>query len=240
MVKIDSLINIIQEWCSELKEAREIKPVDYRISIPNELIRLTNILRQQQLLDMPKHALQNQHVNGACLLANRKELLLTLPKNGIVAELGVDNGEFSQKIIENCSPQKLYLVDVWDTERYNETKALDVYKKFSDQIEIGKVEIKRSLSVHAAKTFDDEVLDWVYIDTDHSYKTTLAELYAYSPKVKKNGFIAGHDYVMGNWGSSYKYGVIEAVAEFCFNENWRISHLTADYTENNSFAIKRI
>ena len=75
------------------------------------------------------------------MLSNRKELLLTLPKNGIVAELGVDNGEFSQKIIENCSPQKLYLVDVWDTERYNETKALNVYNKFSDQIEIGKVEM---------------------------------------------------------------------------------------------------
>ena len=50
----------------------------------------------------------------------------------------------------------------------------------------------------------------------------------------------GHDYVMGNWRKSGKYGVIEAVAEFCVNRSWKLIYWTADFTENNSFAIQRI
>ena len=45
---------------------------------------------------------------------------------------------------------------------------------------------------------------------------------------------------MGNWASGYKYGVIEAVAEFCVKRNWKIAYVTADYTENPSFAIRKI
>ncbi|MEL7133356.1 MAG: class I SAM-dependent methyltransferase, partial [Pseudomonadota bacterium] len=70
--------------------------------------------------------------------------------------------------------------------------------------------------------------------------TTLSELYAYAPKVKLGGLIAGHDYTMGNWITGYKYGVIEAVVEFCVKENWGIAFLTASSNESNSFAIKRI
>ena len=61
-----------------------------------------------------------------------------------------------------------------------------------------------------------------------------------SSKLKVDGFILGHDYVMGNWMKSGKYGVIEAVAEFCVNRNWKLIYWTADFTENNSFAIQRI
>ena len=46
--------------------------------------------------------------------------------------------------------------------------------------------------------------------------------------------------MMGNWLKSYRYGVIEAVHQFCVENNWQIILLTADQTENLSFAIKRI
>lgn len=52
--------------------------------------------------------------------------------------------------------------------------------------------------------------------------------------------IAGHDYTIGNWVEGYRYGVIEAVHEFCVENDWRISYLTVDTTEGRSFAITRI
>ena len=58
--------------------------------------------------------------------------------------------------------------------------------------------------------------------------------------MKEDGIIAGHDYMMGNWLKTLRYGVIEAVHQFCIEDNWQLIYLTADQTENLSFAIKRI
>ena len=49
-------------------------------------------------------------------------------------------------------------------------------------------------SCQAAPLFLDEYFDFIYIDSDHSFVATLAELNAWKNKVKKNGFICGHDY----------------------------------------------
>lgn len=196
--------------------------------------------RSTVLSQIPKFSLEKIHCEGATLVLNRSDLIKKMPSQGIVAELGADKGEFSQEICNATNPQKFIIVDAWDTERYGEDKAKGVTELFHKKINAGQVEIVRSLSVPAAEQFDDNYFDWIYIDTDHSYKTTLAELYAYERTIKNGGYICGHDYVMGNWASGYKYGVIEAVAEFCVNRNWKISYLTADFTENNSFAISKI
>jgi len=50
----------------------------------------------------------------------------------------------------------------------------------------------------------------------------------------------GHDYVMGNWIDDIKYGVQEAVHQFCVEENWEIVYLTVRIGENISFGIKKI
>jgi hypothetical protein len=98
----------------------------------------------------------------------------------------------------------------------------------------------RKLSTDAAGDFQDDYFDWIYIDTDHSHKTTLEELLKYASKVKKDGIIAGHDYSMGNWVRSYRYGVIEAVHEFCVVYGWELVYLTLEPIEKQSFAIRRI
>lgn len=190
--------------------------------------------------EIPNFKIESKHIRGCELVANRIELLKRLPKQGMVAELGVDEGYFSDLIVEYCTPQKLHLVDTWSSRRYDDGKFSKVTSKFKTKIEGGAVEIHRRLSIEASLGFDDYYFDWIYIDTDHRYRTTLDELYAFSKKVKKGGLIAGHDYVMGNWSKSIKYGVVEAVAEFCVKENWRIKYLTADYTENQSFALQQI
>lgn len=83
-------------------------------------------------------------------------------------------------------------------------------------------------------------IDWIYIDTDHSYETTRDELRLYASKVKDGGIIAGHDYVKGNWITTYRYGVIEAVHEFCVGNDWELIYLTAEPLESQSFAIRKV
>ncbi|PXW81828.1 methyltransferase family protein [Ruegeria sp. P4] len=195
---------------------------------------------QTQIDNIPNYKLGKENIAGCQLVVDREELLKRLPSGGVVAELGVDQGGFSAAILEHNAPSQLHLVDIWGDARYHEGKAKGVFAKFSEELETGKVAITRALSLDAVDAFADETFDWIYIDTDHSYATTIAELRAWAPKVKANGFIAGHDYTMGNFATGYKYGVIEAVAEFCVQNGWKLSYLTADYNESNSFAISRI
>lgn len=132
------------------------------------------------------------------------------------------------------------MIDIWGSERYH-TGLYDVVAgKFAALVATQQVQIHRKRSTEAAADFQVEYFDWIYIDTDHSYATTREELLQFAPKVKQDGIIAGHDYSMGNWSTSYRYGVIEAVHEFCVKHEWELVYLTVEPTEKQSFAIRRI
>ncbi len=208
--------------------------------IYNYIFQRIKIKRQAEVDSMPKLVIEKKNIQSGSILSNRKHLLEVLPKNGIVAELGVDNGYFTEQIIKITNPKKLYLIDTWSSKRYAQNKFELVKKKFSKEIKNKRIEILRSNSIDAAKLFQNNYFDWIYIDTDHSYTTTIQELNAYESKIKTNGFICGHDYVMGNWSKSNKYGVIESVNEFLIKKNWKLVYWTSDFTENNSYAINRI
>ena len=223
-------INIVVKYLGKIKQI-------IKFCLPYGLV--TKLILKKTI-HIPKFRLKAKHTDGAIIVANRDEMLKLLPKKGCVAEIGVDKAEFSQKILKISKPKKLVLIDTYSSSRYGENKAKLVYEKFSKDIFQNKINIIRKLSFKAASQFNDSYFDWIYLDTDHTYDTTIKELYAYKEKIKKKGFIAGHDYVMGNWNKQGKYGVIEAVAEFCVKENWKIFCLTADFTENLSFVIKKI
>lgn len=189
---------------------------------------------------LPNPELETKHVQNAKLLCNRMELLKLMPKNGVAVELGVDQGLFTEKILELANPSKLHLVDVWNTEVYNDDKRVSVQDKFKEHIESGKIELNIGYSTDVSKQFEDNYFDWIYIDTDHSYETTKSELEMYRTKVKPGGIIAGHDYILGSWNHMIRYGVKEAVHEFCLNHDWEIVYLTTEFSNFPSFAIRRI
>jgi len=185
--------------------------------------------------------LSDSHVCDAELLIDRNKLLDRLPKNATVAELGVDTGGFSKRIYSITNPEKLYLVDPWGSERYGEEKLNSVIKSFSEEVEKEEVIILRERSETALKQFDDQFFDWVYIDTTHTYNQTKLELELSEKKVKDSGIIAGHDYKIGNVDKGRRYGVIEAVHEFCEKKyNWKILYLTLETGGSRSFALTKI
>ena len=208
--------------------------------ISNYIFKKIKIKRQAEVDNIPKLSIEKRNVQNGSILSNREHLLEVLPKHGIIAELGVDNGYFTEQIIKISNPKKIYLIDTWSSKRYGQNKFELVREKFSEEIKSKKIEILRSNSIDAAKLFQNNYFDWIYVDTDHSYSTTIQELNAYESKIKSNGFICGHDYVMGNWSRSNKYGVIESVNEFLVKKNWKLVYWTSDFTESNSFAIQRI
>ncbi|MCS4434564.1 class I SAM-dependent methyltransferase [Aquiflexum gelatinilyticum] len=206
----------------------------------NHYTKKYNLIQKPRFEEMPVPEINMVHVQNIKVVPTREELLALLPKNGVVAELGVDKGGFSEKILTINSPQKLCLIDVWQSKRYPEKLYQEVSSKFGEELKNGKVEIHRGYSTEVVNDFPDKYFDWIYIDTVHDYKVTKAELELYKSKMKEGGIIAGHDFIVGEIDVPWKYGVIEAVYEFCKEHHWEIIFLTMERGISPSFAIKEI
>jgi len=133
------------------------------------------------------------------IIENRVELLSLLPKYGNVAELGVFEGAYAQKILRYNDPWKLYLIDPWG---YWNHKSASYHAYFNDIIpkfiDDDTARIVRKSSLDASVDFPDDFFSWVYIDSTKKFEYTMDEIKAYYPKVKEGGFICGHDYMLPN------------------------------------------
>lgn len=207
------------------------------------LPRYVKYLNESQVVEdttMPKHELDQIHIAQTKLIKDRTELLKYIPQDGIAAEVGVNKGEFSELILTLCKPKILHLVDAWSNSNYPSALGDLVEQKFKDQIKDKKVEINKGFSTEVLPKFPDEYFDFVYIDTDHSYQVTKEELKICNRIVKQDGIIAGHDFTIGYWNQRVRYGVVEAVHEFCVLYNWQMIYLTHEVNRHLSFALKRL
>lgn len=188
----------------------------------------------------PKVNFALKHIANCKMLIDRIDLLKILPKEACIAEIGVFKGDYTSEVLKHCEPSKYYLIDIWGSNRYNEGHYEFIQSNFKSQISLGTIEIIRALSFDGIQQLPEAGMDWVYLDTDHSLETTRKELSLLLPKMKKNGIIAGHDYIQGSWVNGVRYGVIEAVREFCVENDWELIYLTHELDNNPSFAIRAI
>ena len=97
----------------------------------------------------------------------------------------------------------------------NQTNLNDLYLRVSGEFARSPhTTLLRKKGVDAATQFEDESIDFVYIDGDHSYDFVKNDIAAWYPKVKQGGILSGHDYTPGNPQKGHIYGVIQAVTEF--------------------------
>lgn len=195
--------------------------------------------REAMLQAMPHKNLTMTHTANGQLLPDRAALLDRMPKGAIVLEAGVAEGDFSAEILKRTEPEKLHLVDVWDSERYGESRGT-VFDKFDQQISDGLVQIDEGLSIEMLPKYDDAYFDWIYIDTDHTYQTTADELALCDRIVKPGGRICGHDFCTGSIAWPVVYGVVQAVNEFCMSHHWQFEYVSLESHGHFSFCIKRL
>ena len=164
-----------------------------------------------------------------------------LPANARVAEVGVLLGRLSEYILRNSDAHVL-MVDNWQTadrqpEHYKATR--DAHALHTDYDRVAshraqsfavtarhpnRAEIREGWSVEVAATVEDASLDMVFLDADHSYEGVRADIKAWLPKVRRGGWIGGHDY--GNDEPAYDFsGVKRAV-----NEAFPHVEMDANYT----------
>lgn len=183
--------------------------------------------------EFPIYELESKHIEGCKVLTNRKELLAHLPKGRIFAEIGVEHGVFAENILEICEPLILHLVDWWPS-----IKDLELTQKRLNQFE--NILYFRKKSVDYLESQNENSIDIIYLDTDHTYLTTKEELIRAHRVVRKSGFICGHDYTSVDYYGVKKYGVVEAVNEFCVVNGYKFVYLTHETKRYISYALKKL
>lgn len=141
------------------------------------------------------------------LLANDLGLL------GRAAEVGVWAGAYAAKNLRAWKGGKYFMVDRWapqsgdlagckagsaacrdknfPPERMTEAMetARNITAEFGDRRELVK-----GISTEVAPRFEDNSLDWIYIDALHTGEALIQDLESWYPKVKSGGLISGDDF----------------------------------------------
>ena len=134
---------------------------------------------------------------------NRKDLAKLFRRLNfrVGAEIGVESGAYSRDLCK-CNPRaKIYLIDCWKAyrgyrEHITQAKLDTFYDKVQERLKsFGNYELIRKFSMDAVKDFDDESLDFVYIDANHLLEYAVPDIGFWSRKVKRGGIVSGHDYI---------------------------------------------
>ena len=195
--------------------------------------------RLQEKKRIRQKSLEFVHTDRCRILPNRELMLNVLPTGGIVAEVGVAFGDFSEQIIKRTAPRVLHLIDAWGVDRYS-SGLKQVQDKFAAKIEDGSVVVNQGYSIPTLEQYPDATFDWIYIDTNHSFDTTLGELKVGSRKVKPGGYLSGHDFCTGNVIAPVVYGVVEACVSFCQTDGWTFKYVTLEPSGHWSFCLEQI
>lgn len=126
-------------------------------------------------------------INGWFTEEDAKEYkrLVSEVYNGNIIEIGSYEGLSLYHIKDICKEKniKLYSVDfiAWP-------------KLVENTINWG-IEFIQSDSVDASKQFEDGFFDLIFIDGDHHKKQVIYDIWSWLPKLKREGTLAGHDFV---------------------------------------------
>ena len=121
---------------------------------------------------------------------------INLNKNSIVLEIGSYNG-ISTSLFAFYA-KEVYAIDVWFSPKLKN----EIIPTYNNIIFIG------GSSVSVIPTLENNYFDMIYIDGDHSYDTVKKDIEFSIPKLKKNGYLCGHDY-----DSNTKNDIYRAVNE---------------------------
>jgi predicted O-methyltransferase YrrM len=144
-------------------------------------------------------------------------------KQIVGAEVGVCLAASTEHFMKNVpNIAKYYAIDSyptytdWNGADFNEERqslmkqyAFEALQPYKD-----KIEFVYKDSVEFAQTIEDETLDFIFIDGDHSYEGFLKDLQTYFPKIKVGGIVSGDDITLN--------AINEGLKEFFKEKNVQI------------------
>lgn len=136
---------------------------------------------------------------------------ILLPNNCRIVEVGNADGASSIYLAEAIlnlgkTIDKFFMVDNMGYGGYEQMKTIYTHIIKSG---LGEwLEVIPQSSTKASKLFNGDSLDFIYLDSSHTYSDTKKEIKGWYGKLKDNGILAGHDMT-----SEENPGVAQAVKE---------------------------
>lgn len=131
------------------------------------------------------------------------------------AEIGVLTGLYSEVLCTNNQGVQLFCVDPWaGYPGYSKVPIRkrtwgSAYIEAKSRLKPYNTTLVRKTSMRALKYFENESLDFVYIDANHELPYVMDDIIWWSEKVRPGGIVAGHDYIKFK-GKRHTCHVIEA------------------------------
>jgi len=133
-----------------------------------------------------------------------KKICNLLPENSKVIEIGSYAGECTELFLKSKKISEIFCIDPY--ENYFDNNDLTshicsmslVEKEFDRKIKLYSSDFKihkiKDTSEHTSNQFENNSIDLVYIDGLHTYEGFKSDIKNYFWKVKKFGYIGGHDF----------------------------------------------
>lgn len=139
------------------------------------------------------------------------------------AEIGVARGEFSEELCQAISGLQLLCVDAWSHyEGYRDTVSQarfdGMYAETIERLRPYPANVVKAFSTEAAALVKDGSLDFVFIDAAHDFYHVTQDIAFWSPKVRRGGIVAGHDWKRDK-GRDWECHVKDVVLAWTYSHN---------------------
>jgi predicted O-methyltransferase YrrM len=150
-----------------------------------------------------------------------------LQGNLVGCEIGVCNGFTTEAFAKNIpNLSTLYAIDNyptyvdWDGTRITTERQAEIKRRCYERIsKFPCIEISYDSSDEFYSKLEDNSLDFIFIDGDHSYEAAYKDFTHYLPKVKKGGVFAGHDIYLTSVQNAIKDALGEKAKDVITVEN---------------------
>ena len=136
------------------------------------------------------------------------------------AEIGVEQGKYSNHLLRHVPNLQLWCVDPWQTyDRYKDhveqAKLDSFYAEAQERLRGLNAVVHRSTSMDAVTDVPENLLDFVYIDGNHDFEFVVNDIIEWTKRVRPGGIVAGHDFKReGREKRPIPFHVIEAVTAY--------------------------
>lgn len=130
------------------------------------------------------------------------EMVQRFPSGSKFVEVGCWKGKsaayMAVEIANSNKNIEFYCVDTWEGSiehqgREELSQLYDIFTSNMKSLEDYHIPM-RMASLEAVQKFEDNSLDFVFLDASHEYQDIKNDLINWMPKVKPGGILAGHDY----------------------------------------------
>jgi len=207
--------------------------------------------RPEAFVEYPQ--LGQRDIENAKLFAHRYDLVAYFGpalRGGIIAELGVMYGDFSDFIIRTIEPALFVAIDtfrihtvpsVWgkpSAETFRGLTHREFYeKRFSGR---GKqVRCEEGDSAEVLSRYADGTFDMIYIDAAHDYESVKKDADLSKRKIKSEGILIFNDYIRySHYGDSY-YGIVPVVNALVVEQGFEVVGVALQRDMYCDVAIRR-